>query len=422
MRIWFIKSLVSLATVSLTLVFAFNNFSYADGSETSWPDWRGTNRDGQSGALPRILPDKPEIVWRVNLTGPAMAGIAATDDYVLVADKSADAKHDLLHCFVARTGKQKWSIKRDAPGRMEYTNSPRATPVIVGNHVYFQAAFGLLICADLDSGQVVWEKHLRHDLGGEVPTWGYSVPPLVVDEQLIVAPGGIENALVALDRSTGKMNWSIKGHAAAYAPFIVESFGGKRQIIGYDAASLGGWDIDSGKRLWQLVPPDNSDFNVPTPVRVGDQILLATENNGTRLYDFNNDGTIIKKPTSELIDCGPDTCTPVVAQIGNRTRVFCSAYGELYCMDAKDKLRVVWSESDERFYDHTCLIYGNERVLLWSTGCDLLLIDATSDDMKIVSQVRPMSDEDAESMSHPAVVRDRIYLRSQTELICMRLK
>ena len=45
------------------------------------------------------------------------------------------------------------------------------------------------------------------------------------------------------------------------------------------------WDPE-----WRLVPPRRNDFNVPTPVPVGDKLLVSTENNGTstvtdRLYD-----------------------------------------------------------------------------------------------------------------------------------------
>src|ERR1039458_5029996 len=56
--------------------------------------------------------------------------------------------------------------------------------------------------------------------------------------------------------------------------------------------SLGGWDPQSGERLWTLTPPAEGDFNVPTPLAVDGKVLLATENNGTRLYGFGNDGKI----------------------------------------------------------------------------------------------------------------------------------
>ncbi|MEO1530102.1 MAG: PQQ-binding-like beta-propeller repeat protein [Planctomycetota bacterium] len=243
---------------------------------------------------------------------------------------------------------------------------------------------------------------------------------MVVDQRVIVSPGGPDASIVALSLADGKTLWSTRGNAAAYAPFIVGVFGGKRQLIGYDSAGLGGWDIGTGQRLWEMIPPDASDFNVATPVAWRDGLILSTENNATRYYVFRPDGSIIQKPKWFNLDCAPDTCTPAVVNIDGEDRLFCTAYGELFCLNGEN-LETRWSEADERFYDHTCLITGNDRLLMWTNDCDLLLFDATTDQMKLVSTARPMTSNKAESMSHPAIVGDRLFLRSQTELICLRM-
>lgn len=395
--------------------------STAEESVGGWTDWRGPNRTGQHSGLPRSLGDQPDVLWRSALTGPAMAGISATEHLVVVADKSADFKQDLFRAFDAATGKLIWEFKHDADGRMEYTNAPRATPVIVANRVLLQNAFGKLFCVDLDSGDRIWERDFVAEFGGEVPTWGYSVPPLVIGDHVVVAPGSASASVVALDLHSGQTLWKTKGHAPAYAPFIFGSFGGRSQVIGYDAAGLGGWDLSTGTRLWELIPPDKSDFNVGTPIAFQGGLLVATENNAMRWYGFESDGKINPQPAAVNADCAPDTCTPVVVADGNLTRVFCTAYGELFCIEGAADLPTIWSETDDRFYDHTCLIAGSGRVLLWGSECDLLLLDANADDLKIVSQWRPMGGEHPESMSHPAIVGDHLYLRSQFELVCIRL-
>jgi outer membrane protein assembly factor BamB/ABC-type phosphate/phosphonate transport system substrate-binding protein len=387
-----------------------------------WFDWRGANRAGQFPNLPRTLSEQPEEIWTAAVTGPAMAGIAATTRYVIVADKSSEFDEDIFRAFDACNGKVLWTLKQSAAGRMDYTNAPRATPVIVNDKVLFQSVFGRLTCANLDTGDVIWQHHLVDDFEGEMPSWGYCLPPLVIGDRVIIAPGGTRASIMALNLQTGKIIWQTEGHGAAYAPFIHGSFGGREQIIGFDTASLGGWDPETGVRLWELVPPDNSDFHVGTPVELNGGVLLATENNGTRLYGFHPDGTIIPSPRAENFDCGPDTCTPVVLASAGQKRIFCSAYGELFCLDADEKLETLWSQTDDRFYDHTNLIAGNDRILLWGTDCDLLLLDGSRDDLEIVSAWRPMGGEKPESMSHPALIGDRLYVRSQTELKCLRLQ
>jgi hypothetical protein len=191
-----------------------------------------------------------------------------------------------------------------------------------------------------------------------------------------------------------------------------------RQIIGYDAAGVGGWDPGSGRRMWEVIPPDGSDFNVTTPVVIAQRLLLATENNATRLYEFDGRGMLSAAPVKRNADLAPDTCTPAVAG----TRIFCAAYGELFCLDANDGLRTVWRVANDKFHDHSNIVASRDRVLIWTIDGDLLLLDANAAEYKLISHLRPFGEGRIDSMAHPAFVGDRIYLRSKDELLCLRLR
>ena len=387
-------------------------------TQTGWTDWRGEDRAGRYESLPHALPETLTARWTSDATGPAMAGIAATPDFVIVPDKDEDLTRDLFGCLDAHTGRELWRLAEPADDEIDYTNAPRATPVVDGEFVYLQGAGGELHCIEIATGKIVWQRHLLDDFDAEPLPWGCSVPPLLVDDRLIITPGAADAAVVALDRRTGAILWETPGHAAAYSALLVGDFGGRRQIVGYDAAGLAGWNIETGRRLWELIPPDASDFNVTTPVDVDGQLLLATENNGTRLYAFREDGLIDPTPIAVNDDCAPDTCTPVVEQ----GRIFCSAYGEIFCLDLGDGLKTLWSHRDDLFYDHTNLIAGNGRILAWTMGGELLLIDATADEFRIVSRHQPFAaEEDVETMSHPSLVGGDLYLRCRTKVGCFRL-
>lgn len=384
----------------------------------TWSDWRGTDRRGISERLPKQLPPQPQIIWEAKVTGPALAGIAATQEIVIVPDKSKKFKKDIFRAFDATNGKPLWVLAYDAPQKIEYTNSPRATPVIHKGLVYLQGALGDLHCVQLKTGAVVWEMNFLEEFQAVLPNWGTSSTPLIVDDILIINPGAKEASVVALNRKTGKVIWKTPGHAAAYGSFIVGTFGGKRQIIGYDVAGLAGWDISTGKRLWELIPPARSDFNVGTPVVFEGQILLATENNLTRLYKFDAQGKLNPQPVFMNEDLGPDTCSAVV----HHNRLFCAAYGELFCLDMKNKLKTLWKQEEDIFYDHTNLIAGNNRLLAWTTSCDLVLLNTKSNKYDVVSRYHPFKGEDVESMSHPAIVGNHLYLRNREKLLCLRLQ
>ncbi|MHC4994701.1 MAG: PQQ-binding-like beta-propeller repeat protein [Planctomycetota bacterium] len=189
-----------------------------------------------------------------------------------------------------------------------------------------------------------------------------------------------------------------------------------RQIVGYDAAGLGGWDPETGKRLWELIPPYGSDFNVATPVSVGGKVLLATENNATRMYAFNDDGTINPKPVAVNEDMAPDTCSPVVYQ----GHVYANAYGELFCLKA-DTLETVWRQPDDMYYEHSNVIAGNGRVLISTMNGDLVLLGAGANAYKPLRLLRPFGKEPIDTLSHPAIVGNRLYVRSQDALVCLEL-
>jgi len=380
-----------------------------------WPGFRGPNRTGFSPDVPAKLPSRKRLLWQRELTGLGLSGIVATSRHVVVADKGPEAKRDVFRCLDADTGVQLWALSYPAPGDMDYTNSPRATPAIHDGRVYLLGAFGHLHCVELDTGKVLWRRHLVQDFGARLVQWGACSSPLVVDDKLIVNPGAKDAALVALDLRTGKVLWKTPGRAAAYASFIVAKLGGVRQVVGYDATTLGGWDPQTGKRLWEFVPEFDGDFNVPTPIAVDGKLLVATENNGTRLYGFDTTGRIRPKPLASTEDLVPDTSTPVVA---NGLVFGCS--GSLFCLDLKQGLKTLWEGVTDRAYDdYVSIIAGRDRLLIAAVDGELLLVEAGREKYRLVSRLRLFEDSDV--WSHPALVRDRLYVRNDTSVVCVLL-
>jgi outer membrane protein assembly factor BamB/ABC-type phosphate/phosphonate transport system substrate-binding protein len=382
----------------------------------SWTDWRGPNRDARCDQLPTSLPEQKRLLWSRTCTGPGMAGMALADRRLIVTDKSLEAENDVFRCLDSHTGRQIWSLDYPAPGEMDFTNSPRANPVIRDGLVYLLGAFGNLHCLKLDTGDVVWKKNLVADFGAELPMWGYSSTPLLIGDKLIVNPGAKDAALVALHRKTGKVLWSTPGEPPGYASFVLARFGGVRQIVGYDTTSLGGWDPETGRRLWQLVPELDGDFNVPTPIAVEGRLLVSTENNGTRLYEFDDSGRIKPQPVAVNEDLAPDTSTPVVID----GLVFGSS-GEVVCLDLDDGLKTLWQQDEDPWADYCSFIAGNGRVLVTTQVGVVSLIEVDRRTFKLASSLNLFDDVSAterDIWSHPIVADDRLYVRNLLGVYC----
>ena len=84
-------------------------------------------------------------------------------------------------------------------------DGPRGTPTIDGDHVYVEGGRGDVTCLDAVTGKTVWTVSLTAKLRGGIPGWGYCESPLVVDDLLIVTPGGNEGTIAALDKRTGEV-------------------------------------------------------------------------------------------------------------------------------------------------------------------------------------------------------------------------
>ncbi len=388
----------------------------------AWNGWRGPNRDGHAAWLPDKLPENIPRVWTVPLVHPGLGGIAATEQYVLFGDRDATNTADTWRCLDAATGDELWTITYPAPGQLDYDNFPRATPLIDGGRVYLFGAFGDLTCAELATGTIVWQTNVRTAFGPtEESVWGTCSSPLLVGDKIIVNPGSSDVSLVALDAATGFPVWQTPGEPAAYGSFIVAQLGGREQIVGYDRTTLGGWDPTTGERLWTYTPATAGDFNVPTPVVVGERLLLVTEGNSARVFDFAADGSIVGEPVGYYRNLAPDMSTPVI--VGNR--IFCVCDG-LFALDvvADGSLAEVYVAQDEAFQSYAAMIASGNRVLTVGLGGELILFDATSDEFRPLSRQHLFANDasrEAEIYSHPAIVGTKLYLRGENELVCVEL-
>ncbi len=377
--------------------------------------------------MPDRLPDEPIFLWRQDLLRSGLGGVAVANGHVLIGDRDYSNQFDVWRCFHADSGEPLWTYQYPAPGSLDYDNAPRATPLIEGDRAYLLGAFGQLTCIRLKDGKKIWQRHLRLEYAAKSQlVWGLCSSPLLVDGKLIVNPGADNAAWVALNPDNGKELWRVGGDRHGFASPIVGSFGGIRQLVVYDRTHLVGLNVSTGEQLWKLKPPRTGDFNVPTPLIANDQLLVMTENNATRLYEFDEEGHLIPEPKVHYPTLASDQSTPVMID----NRVYC-VWSDLFCLEVNpDKLTEQWIASDEAFPETGTIITGRyhngeARLLVIGRGGELLLINGEATDrMQILSRLNlfKVSANTAEDLlTQPAIVGDRLYLRSEDELACIQL-
>ena len=140
-------------------------------------------------------------------------------------------------------------------------------------------------------------------------------------------------------------------------------------------------------------------------------LLISTEQNGTRLFSFSESGTAIANPVAHNAQLTPDMSSPVV--VGNH--VFC-VNKFLYCLDIENGLKEKWRLRDEALSDYGSIIASDEQLLVVGDG-ELLLL-STSGDQTISARQR-IFDTNDRLYSFPALVGNKLFVRGETRLKCI---
>ena len=350
------------------------------------------------------------------MSSDGVGGIAVADGLVIVGGRDVLDTGDLWFALDARSGQERWRLLYPAPGKLDYGSSPRVTPLVVDGTVFLLGALGHLHAVDAATGMVRWQKNLTQEFSTPRLEWGLTGSPLVAGGNLIVQPGGRSACLLALARSTGDVVWKTAGGKPGHASFIVARLGGKSQLVGYDADSLGGWDAALGTRLWKITPALGGDFNVPTPIRLDDKrLFVCTENNGARIYEFDDGGLPGPAAVATYDQLNPDSHTPVAS--GGRIY---GVAGGLRCLDAADALREIWVIEDAAFAGYASLIVCGRRLLAYTPASELVLVEDQGDSGCVLSRLT--LDRSAEGvLSHPALVGTRLFVRVGKRIACLEL-
>src|SRR5205823_5048018 len=166
--------------------------------------------------------------WTANGLGKGYSSVSVAGENVYTLGDHGD------DCFVIAisraNGKQLWSTRLGQAGASGWGGfeGPRSTPSVAGNLVVALGLWGEVLCVDAASGREIWRKDLTKDFGAERPEWGFAESPLIDAEKVVLTPGDVGGAIVALNQKTGAVIWRSKGFydPAQYSSVIIAEIGG----------------------------------------------------------------------------------------------------------------------------------------------------------------------------------------------------
>jgi outer membrane protein assembly factor BamB len=263
----------------------------ADGNATAaapaaasayWTDFRGPNRDGHYRERP-ILTQWPadglKPIWKQPVGGGYASFVIAGGLAFTIEQRGPQ---EIVAAYDVATGRELWTNAWTATFRESMGgDGPRATPVWADGRVYALGGLGELRCLEGATGALVWRTNILEDSGATNLQWGMSAAPLVVDDTIVVLPGGPKGqSVVAYDRRTGKRAWSALNDQQAYSSPMLATLAGVRQILVFSASRVMGLTPDRGDVLWEYPWKTGYDVNAGQPIVIGDNRVFVSSGYG----------------------------------------------------------------------------------------------------------------------------------------------
>jgi len=262
----------TLPLSSLTALLVFASTALA----ADWPQWRGPDRTDiskETGLLKQWPAEGPKRLWLFEKAGAGYSGPAIVGGKMFTLGTREN--QEVLLALDANTGKELWAAPVGEVLENRWGGGPRGTPTVDGDRVYALGGRGGLICAAVADGKVAWKRTME-ELGGKVPSWGFTESVLVDGNQVVCTPGGPQGTLAALDKTTGKTLWQSKDWTsdAQYSSIMPAPINGEPQYVQLVMDSFAGISPKDGKVLWKVPFPGRTAV-IPTPI-VRDNFVFIT--------------------------------------------------------------------------------------------------------------------------------------------------
>lgn len=259
-----------------------------------WTNFRGPHRDGvydetpvntawPAGGLP--------VLWKQPIGGGYASFVVAGGRAFTIEQRR---EQEVVAAYDVNSGRELWTagwpaLFSEAMGG----DGPRATPTWDDGRVYALGAMGELRCLDAETGRQLWTRNILADNQAANLQWGMAASPLVVDDKVIVLPGGgAGKSVVAYNKVTGKQVWASQNDKQGYASPKLVTIAGQRQIVVVSAIRVMGLKVEDGRLLWEFPWYTSPEVNATEPVFLDDHrfFLSSGYDHGAVLVEVSRSG------------------------------------------------------------------------------------------------------------------------------------
>jgi outer membrane protein assembly factor BamB len=384
-------------------------------SKAEWPGFRGPARDNTVYDI-RIETDwarkSPVALWRRPI-GPGWSSFAVHGNLVYTQEQRGD--DEIVSCYNLTTGAPVW-MHRDAARFWESNGGagPRGTPTLSNGRVYTFGATGILNVLDARSGSAFWSRNVAADTSAEIPGWGFSSSPLVIDDLVIVAPSG---RLAAYDVATGHPRWSTPARGGSYSSPHLATIGEVKQILLQTGNGIMSVAPADGTLLWEH-EWEQSGVSIVQPALAANGDILISGGDGM--------GGVGIRRIAVSHGAGGWSVEERWTSAGLKPYFndFVVHKGYAYGFDGSILASIDLTDGKRKWkggrYGHGQLVLLSDQdvLLVLSEEGELALVSATADPFKELARVPAI---DGKTWNHPVLVGDVLLVRNGEEMAAFRL-
>jgi outer membrane protein assembly factor BamB len=383
---------------------------------TEWTDFRGPRRDGRYEGSPlraKWPVDGLKPLWKQPI-GEGYASFVISDGRAFTIEQRGE--REVVAAYDVKTGRQIWTNTWTAAFR-EFMggDGPRATPTFAEGLLYALGAQGELRCLEAATGRVIWRTNILDDAGAGNVQWGMAAAPLLVDDTVVVHPGGPDGkSVVAYNKRTGVRVWSSQNDAAGYASPILATIAGVRQIVVFTATRLMGLKPEDGSFLWDYPWRTQADINASQPLLIGDNRVFVSSGYGVgaAVLELSREGSAFK-----VREVWRNT------KIKNRFNSSVLKDGYIYGFDESIMACVDAATGDLKWkggrYGYGQLLLAGDQLVVLTEEGELVLVRATPDGHQELARFEAIS---GKTWNHPAITDGLLLVRNLREMAAFDLQ
>ncbi len=385
-------------------------------ADVYWTDFRGPRRDGRYTQTP-VLTSWPasglEPLWSQPIGGGYASFVVAEGRAFTIEQRR---QQEVVVAYDAATGRELWTQGWDArfaeamggPG-------PRATPTWHAGRVYALGATGRLWALDAATGDALWQRDILRDAGADNLTWAMSASPLVVDDLVVVQPGGAGGwSVAAYERGTGNVAWHALDDVQAYTSPMTVTLAGVRQILTVTAERAVGLRVDDGTLLWDYAWVTPTVPSMAQPIVLGgDRVFLsAGYGHGAAVVEVAREGGLLAAREIWRNQRMKNRFSSAVLHEG-----YIYGFDEsiLACVDAATG-ELQWKGGR---YGYGQLLLADGRLVVLTERGDLVLVRATPAGHEEVARSAAIT---GKTWNVPALAEGRLLVRNARQMAAFDLR